>query len=144
MIQLSLMEMHYCNYWFKVPEKFGQLATMVSNLLRKVKVIHFVTESYHANSIKGLEHSSRRRSLDQIIVGPLTRMFIDFSNFMHNDDNKKLAEQWNKSEYSVLFKDRWLYFMCEKKCYLLKSFEKTIQVSEINLLESSQEEADTR
>jgi hypothetical protein len=132
-----------------LPETFGQLAMSIFKSLPQAPVIHFVTDYYHTESIKGTERERRGISSTQIIGGPMTKLPRDFSTFLHNSENKKNLikfplGQWQRCDYSDLFNNRIIFFVCEADCYCLEASNGSIISSPVPELQSSQEEADTR
>ena len=66
----------------------------------------FLTDSYHADSIKAQERLRRGVSQQCIVNGPATRKPSDFKLFLENDKNKELLCQllvrvwgWGSKEY---------------------------------------------
>ena len=62
-----------------LPVTFPELALQIFHYLPKSKEVHFVTDSYHPQSIKLFERSRRGQSIPYFIVGPKTR-FHEISN----------------------------------------------------------------
>jgi hypothetical protein len=133
-----------------LPETFGGLALIVFNCLPKVSVVHFVTDSYHSNSIKQSERDRRGSSSKYVIGGRMTKLPRDFSSFMHNSENKTqlisfLLKEWQSQDYLDRLRNRIVYFVCGEFCYRLQNENGAgITVTPIESLHSSQEEADTR
>jgi hypothetical protein len=72
----------------RLPATFGELARTVFSCLPNVKTVHFVTDSYHTDSIKQAERVRRGSSATYLIDGPATLLPNDFSKFMLNSDKK--------------------------------------------------------
>lgn len=58
-----------------LPETFGELASRLFNSLPKFRFVHFVTDSYYANSIKDIERARRGESTVHVIGGSLTVVY---------------------------------------------------------------------
>ena len=132
-----------------LPETFGELALMIFNCLPKAKSVHFVTDSYHDDSIKNVERSRRGCSSTLLIGGPSTKMPHDFGAFLRNAENKRqlvkfILEQWQLPAYAPKLTDRTVYIVCGEKCYSLMSIGNSVALTEVPEMHSSQEEADTR
>ena len=87
----------------------------------------FLTDSYHADSIKAQERLRRDVSQQCIVNDPATRKPSDFKLFLENDKNKELLCQllvrvWGSKEAaSRIGKCGAAVLVVEKKLYKLKS-----------------------
>ena len=72
-----------------LPETFGEFAKMLFCALPKCGVVHFVTDTYHNDSIKGVERNRRGHSRVHIIGGPAKRLPRDFNSFLLEGENKQ-------------------------------------------------------
>lgn len=57
-----------------LPDTFGELALHIFRMLPKTAELHFVTDTYHDNSIKLFERSTRGNSSQFSIGGPKTKV----------------------------------------------------------------------
>lgn len=133
----------------QLPENFGELARMVFKSLPNVPIVHFVTDSYHHNSIKQMERQRRGSSQKCVIGGPSTKLPRDFQSFMHNADNKVqlislILTEWQSPGYALLLKNRTVYYVSSEHCFQLTSDGSVVTSTREESLTSSQEEADTR
>ena len=140
-----------------LPETFGDLALKVFNLLPKNSdEIHFITDAYDSDSIKGLERTKRGNSKtnkgkDPLTGGgPLTKLPREWKNYLSFDENKTnlmqfILGEWESDSYAHLLKGKKIFFVCEKNCTLLSSENgRDTDIQPINELVCDQEEADTR
>ena len=133
-----------------LPTTFEDLAFNLFLSLPKTQIVHFVTDTYKEMSIKQAERSRRGDSAAIVIGGPKTKLPRDFKSFLLNSDNKKqfirfLLDSWKTERYAKHLFHRDVYFACEDQCLLLSSGDgKSVSVTAVNELFSSQEEADTQ
>ena len=133
-----------------IPDNFEALAENVFAKLPKTSRVDFVTDSYHRGSIKSVERLRRGVSKTFLISGPKTKTPRDWKSFMSNDENKSqliklLLSEWRGEKYAERLKQRKLYFVCGKECFMLSSADgNSVSSLHVNELDSSQEEADTR
>lgn len=132
-------------------DTFGDLAKQAFRSLPQTSSVHFVTDSYKIGSIKSCERLRRGASSvhSYVLQGPATKVPRNFKEFLSNDENKKnfirfLLSEWTKDQYSVLLKNREIYFVCEERCYLITSDNTTVNSIPVPQLFSSHEEADSR
>ena len=134
----------------KLPGTFGELAQLIFRCLPKSSHVHFVTDSYHSQSIKDHERSRRGTSSTYVIGGRQTKMPRDFSAFLSNASNKKqlikfLLLEWQQARYASALYRRTVFFVCEELVSALTSNDGlAVSVSVVPELNSTQEEADTR
>ena len=118
--------------------------------LPKSQIVHFVTDSYHGQSVKQFERDRRGKTAEYCLGGPSTKLPRDFKAFMLNASNKTqllrfLLSEWQTDRYAVRLRGKSLYFVCEERCVCLTSINGlTTDCQEIECLYSDQEEADTR
>ena len=79
-------------------ETFGEFAKMLFCALPKCGVVHFATDTYHNDSIKGAERNRRGQSKVHIIGGPATRLLRDFNSFLLEGENKQQLIQFISSQ----------------------------------------------
>jgi len=94
-----------------LPETFGELAKMLFCALPKCGVAHFVTDTFHNDSIKGAERNRRGQSRVHIIGGPATRLPHDFNSFLLEGENKQqliqfISSHWQSPQYARLLVGR--------------------------------------
>ena len=109
----------------------------------------FVTDSYLPLSIKGIERQRRGSSQPHLIRGSLTKVPRDWKQFLRNEENKTrlthfLLGEWKGERYTAKLKGRRVFFVCENKCFCLSSNGKDTVCEEVDELNSTQEEADTK
>ena len=131
----------------RVPETFEDLSLQVFNCLPHSNVVHFVTDSYKADSIKQCERARRGQTAEFVIGGAKTKLPRDFKSFMLNSNNKRqliklLLREWSK--YSNNLCGRTVFFVDEEACWILTSDGITVTCVSAAELCSDQEEADTR
>jgi hypothetical protein len=133
-----------------LPDNFENLAFKVFNSLPKSRIVHFVTDSYKAVSIKQSERSRRGQSATFNIAGSKTKVPRDFKAFMHNAENKKqliklLLVEWSSNvKYAASLFGRTVYFVDEVECWSLTSDGIRIVKEKVPGLCSDHKEADTR
>ena len=133
-----------------LPDTFGQLAHKVFLHLPNQKEIHFVADTYRADSIKNSERERRGSGAVFILNGGYTRIPKDFkSTFMANGQNKTallrlILSEWKKPAYAGSFNGRSIYCSIDGRCYKLSSNGLEVACEEISALHTIQEEADTK
>jgi hypothetical protein len=133
-----------------LPQTFADLAYDIFSSLPKAKIVHFVTDTYREQTIKQLERNRRGSSTPYLISGPKTKLPRDFKTFLLNSSNKRqficfLLREWQTERYAQHLQGRQVFFVCEEECLCLESHNgRTVSVSAVQELFSSQEEADTR
>ena len=134
----------------KLPRTFGEFARTVFNHLPKSVPVHFVTDSYHTQSIKEGERRRRGSAGTHVIGGGQTKLPSDFKKFLHSSENKKqlisfILREWQQAAYAADLQCRDVYYVCEENCCLLTSVDgKTVSCETVPQLASNHEEADTR
>jgi hypothetical protein len=109
-----------------VPDTFGQLAQKVFDSLPDAKRVHFVTDSYKPDSIKGRQ--SRSGSERFFVRGEHVKIPRDFKKFFANTDNKMqlfklILNEWSKDKYAKKLKNREIYYVVEDTCWLITSID---------------------
>ena len=137
-------------YYLKdVPSNFKLICEKIFSLLSKGDII-FSTDSYKPDSIKSMERQRRGTSEKLIIKGESTKRPKDWKTFLANDANKKqltelLVAEWSKDTYAAKLEGRQVTAICDGKATHLTSQDgETTKSSNIESLQSSQEESDTR
>ena len=131
-----------------LPDTFEELEC-VFKCLPKAQTVHFVTDSYHPRSIKDMERHRRGQTKAHVLGGPKTKLPHDFSAYMHNSDNKTqlihfLLDQWRTQKYAAEIGSCVIYYACATSCFKLQQVAGSMTAVEVDELQSSQEEADTR
>ena len=100
-----------------LPSTFGDLAKKILKTLPNSKYIHFVTDTYKANSIKDAERERRGKSKGEqyLLRGPETKVPRQWKDFLRHDSNKKalinfLYHEWQSKQYATDLKNRELFF----------------------------------
>lgn len=132
-----------------LPSSFGEFAAVLFKALPNTEIVHFVTDCYLDNSIKGAERVRRGQSKVHILGGSSTKMPSDFGKFLMESENKQnlirfLLAQWQSQQYSKMLCNRVVYFVCDDKCLRISSDGLVVSAVEVAELQSTQEEADTR
>ena len=134
-----------------LPETFEDLAFQIFASLPKSEIVHFVTDTYKPDSIKGLERTRRGSATTYNIAGGAKiKLPRDFKSFLLNSENKKqlihlVLMQWHTTRYASLLHHRKVFYAAEESCTCLTSEDGSFVVSSpVQDLFTSQEEADTR
>ena len=133
-----------------LPSTFGELAEKIFDQLPKEQRVDFVTDSYHADSIKAPERERRGSSAAHLIKGPSTKIPRDWKIFLMNERNKEnlsefLLKEWRTEKYANKLQGKALLFVCKGTCTQLTSNDgKTVLAKIAHELESNHEEGDTK
>jgi hypothetical protein len=108
-----------------LPASFGELCGLVFCVLPKAQIVHFVTDTYRDDSIKGLERQRRGSSPLYLTGGPKTKLPRDVKSFLLNSDNKRqlirlLLSEWQTDRYACKLHGRQVFFVCEDNCLSAK------------------------
>jgi len=135
----------------KAPPTFGELALHIFHArIPKVKVLHFVTDTYVSNSIKDFERERRGTSVSFKVGGPKTKTPHDWKSFLHSSSNKTqltdfLMAEWKTDQYAKHLQGRKIFFVNQQTCQCLSSDDGVhVICMDVPELHSSQHEADTR
>lgn len=112
----------------------------------KSKRFDLVSDVYNLRSIKNVERMRRSGGMPVALqsISPNQKV-CHWDKFLKSVGNKKelikfLVSQWKRPEKRIRLKEKTLYVTCEDKCFKITR-NSCVEVEE---LESSQEEADTR
>ena len=114
------------------------------------KLVIFSTDSYHPDSIKSAERNRRGVGEKFLISGMLTKRPNDWKGFLSNEDNKiqfidLLFRKWKDPVNGSKIKSQNVIFIQNGIATQLSSTDgETITEVDIPLLQSEQEESDTR
>ena len=105
-----------------LPETFEDLAFQIFASLPKSEIVHFVTDTYKPDSIKGLERTRRGSATTYNIAGGAKiKLPRDFKSFLLNSENKKqlihlVLMQWHTTRYASLLHHRKVFYAAEESC----------------------------
>lgn len=133
----------------EIPPNFGKIADKIFEIISQPSNLIFSTDMYLPESIKSMERERRGSSDKMIIKGLSTKRPSDWKTFLSNDKNKEqltelLANAWSRDIYAEKIKDKTFVTISKESAYMIKSEGNTVRKSEIEDLQSSQEETDTR
>jgi hypothetical protein len=134
----------------RLPNTFGEFAKVIFQCLPMATVVHFVTDTYKADSIKNIERARRGDAPTFQIGGSMTVMPKEFTKFLSNAANKKqliklILNEWKTDKYAPYLVNRSIYYVIEEDCFCLQSIDgRSVSCLPVNELKSSHEEADTR
>lgn len=139
----------------EIPSTFKDLAVTILDVIAPPSTmaarIDFVTDRYLATSIKNTERTKRssQGSLKIKVTGPAQKCPKQWKKFLSSGDNKTsltkfLLDQWSDPSYADRIGRHVLYFAAEDKCMKIFVIDGQVKSQQVEELECTQEEADTR
>ncbi|PIK38210.1 hypothetical protein BSL78_24949 [Apostichopus japonicus] len=136
------------------PKTFQRLAnvvlTRIVNIARlsESSAVHFVTDTYPAVSIKNAERKKRATHGSQLIKVYGQVIPQQWKKFLSNGQNKEALikyffETWSTMQGSLLY-DMKVYLAHNQKCHVFSQDVASVKVQEVETLNCTHEEADTR
>ena len=133
-----------------LPPNFQEIGRKLFEMVPNDTDFIFSTDMYKENSIKSMERARRGCGEKMLIKGEKTRKPSDWKAFLSNAENKKqlialLLAVWGSDNYAQKLQNRQIWYICEGKAFRLSSEDgNTTETTPVSVLDSSQEETDSR
>jgi hypothetical protein len=133
-----------------LPPTFKHICLKVLDQLSYKPDVVFSTDMYVEGSVKTQERLRRGCSEKLLLEGVDTRKPADFKLFLQNDDNKRqlfklMLRVWSSEEAAKRLLHKRVILVFEGQAFLLTSADgHSVSQTEIQSLQSNQEETDTR
>ena len=135
----------------ELPGTFSGIARKIleESVLKSKSPCVFSTDMYHKNSVKAMERQRRGAGERLIVSSGHMKRPKDWKDFLSNDDNKVqlvkiLLDTWSGPSSAPVLRGREVILICEGRAYKLMSTGARVTVTELESLNSNQEETDTR
>ena len=134
----------------QVPSTFKQISEKLFDITTSGKSnVLFSTDMYKEHSIKSLERSKHGSGEALLIKGENTQRPEKWKEFLSNDSNKQhlvrlILKVRSMNYFCNKLENKTVIVVCEQTAYLLSPDGDSVRATEIPMLQSDQEEIDTR